>query len=147
MLDYKKQVALHQAHRHCINDGTQDAQAGCLCNCFLAVALLLLGFHGSIGGGRLLSRMMHGAIRIRADAAEFAFFAAFGDDSLGGELASFILRPITVLGVGWFFVANLDILVARDNGAICLCRSIGGTDLNQFWLRCNGLLDVRFQLG
>jgi hypothetical protein len=38
--------------------------------------------------------VMNGAIRIRADAVQLAFFAAFSDDGLGGELAGLVLRPI-----------------------------------------------------
>jgi hypothetical protein len=69
MLDHKKQVAFHQANRYGVNDGAQDAQAGRLCDGFLAAALLLLGLDDGIGGCPLFVGVMDGAIGIRADGA------------------------------------------------------------------------------
>jgi len=90
--------------------------------------------------------MVHGAFGVCADAAEFALLAAFSDDCLGGEFARFVLRPIPLLLIAWFVVANLNVLVAGNCGAALLLRSVRCADLYQLRFGCYGLADVRFDL-
>ena len=116
--------------------------------CFLAAAPLLFGIDASISGNvrPLLLGMVHGAFGICADAPQLALFAALGDNGLGGELAGLVLRPVALLLIGWFVVANLNILVAGHGDAAILWRSISSADLYQLRFCCNGLANVRIDL-
>jgi hypothetical protein len=51
-----------------------------------------------------------------------------------------------LLRVGWLVAANLDVPVARNHCTALLLRPIGGADLYQLRLGCDGLPNVRVQL-
>ena len=118
-----------------------------MCECFLAAAPLLVGVAFGIAHGGLLLGVMHRAICLSANLAEFALLAAFGNNGLGSVLARLEFRPFRFLRRVGLLLPDFDVLVARDGlfafGLLLVCR----TDLDK--LRFGGDLGlyVRVQFG
>ena len=143
----EEKVALHQPDGNGGHDGLQDADSGCVRQCLLAAALLLLGFEAGIGLRRLLLRMVHRAGRLGANLPQFALVDAVRHDGLGGVLARFELRPLRLLRRVGLLLPDFDVLVARDGllafRLLLVCRA----DLDKLRLGGNLGLYVRVQLG
>src|SRR5262249_50294918 len=93
VLGYEKKITLHQPYWNRCHDGSQCPHASGLSESLLAAVLLLLGFPFRIGCSMLLLRIVHRAVSVSADLADFTFLSAFSHDGIGSVLAGFVLRP------------------------------------------------------
>jgi len=89
---------------------------------------------------------MHRAICLSANLSEFALFAAFGDNGLGGVLARLELRAVGLLFRLGLLLPDFDILISRNGSTAVLLLTIRRADLYQLRSRCDGLPDMRVQL-
>jgi hypothetical protein len=107
-----------QANRDSGADGGEDAKPGRVGDGLFLALLLLLGLPLLIVAVGLLLRMMHRAGWIGAHLMDGANIAAFGDDGLGGELASLVLRLLSLLLVLRLFILNGGVLLRGSTGCL-----------------------------
>jgi hypothetical protein len=123
----------------------QDANSGCVRQCLLAAALLLLRFEAGIGLLCLLLRIVNRAGRLSANLPKFAFVDTIGDDGLGGVLAGFELRPLRLLRRIGLLLPDFDVFVARDGLLALRLLLVSRADLDKLRLGCDLCLYVRVQ--
>src|SRR6185312_7879470 len=112
---------------------------------FLAL-LLLLGLRLRIVRARLLLRVMHRAVRLRANLADFALVDAVRDDGFGGVFACFELRSDRLFFACGLLRPDFGVLVARQRRAAFLLLPVGRADLHELGFRRNGLGNMGIDL-